>query len=408
MNNTTSPTPSTLSQPLTLPCGTTLKNRIAKAAMSETLADRHGVPTARLQRLYDTWARGGAGLLITGNVMIDHRALVEPRNVILEDPRHRPAIARWAAAAHAHHTTVFMQLNHPGRVAAAPWNRRPVGPSTIRSRSTGARRPRAMTTPEIAALVRRFAHSAQLAVDAGFDGVQIHAAHGYILSQFLAPNANTRGDRYGGDPGRRRSLLLDVIHATRETIGPTVALSVKLNCADFDRGGLSEDESLDTAVALADSGIDLLEISGGTYADPAMFGPDVSSNPHPHDYFLPYAQRLRARTKVPIMLTGGMRTAAVITQLIDTGVIDVVGLARPLAVRPDLPTRILVGDEIGPLPGPTPLGRRNADGLLQTAWHAAQLRRVANQAPASPDLDSRRTLLTTLARTLAGTITQGH
>lgn len=373
----------TAASPLTLPCGVTLPNRIAKAAMSEQLAAIDGSPSQKLTRLYSAWGRGGAGLLITGNVMIDRHAYVEPRNVTLEDDRHLDAVGNWARAGSREGAVMVMQINHPGRVAVGPLHRRPVGPSALRPQALGfnLRKPRELSLGDIAFLRRRFARTAELAVSAGFSGVQVHAAHGYLLSQFLSPVANERTDRYGGSPENRRRLLLEVIADVRAAIGPDAVVSVKLNSADFQHGGLGEDESLDVALALHEAGIDLLEISGGNYEAPAMTGVVQDSTRTREAYFLRYAESLRARTTMPLMLTGGVRTRDFIDDVLAQGAVDVIGLGRPFAVRPAIAADLLSGTSepqalpTAPhvaLPGATPL-----NSYLQLAWHAANFRRIA-------------------------------
>ncbi|MFG2177395.1 2,4-dienoyl-CoA reductase [Streptomyces abikoensis] len=374
----TDTTTTVLAEPLPLPCGAVLANRIVKAGMSEQLATRSGAPTAGLHRLYATWARSGAGLLITGNVMINRDGLVEPRNAVLDDDRALPAFTAWADAAHAGGTAVWMQINHPGRVATVPFTRRPVGPSATREPVPGynLRTPRELTAQGVQALIRDFARTAQLAIAAGFDGIQVHAAHGFLLSQFLSPLANTRDDRYGRTPAGRRRALLETVTAVREAIGPAVPVSVKLNSKDFQYGGLSETDSLDVAAALADTGIDLLEITGGNYAEPAMEG--VHHVPHQGPYFADYATKVRNRIDVPLMLTGGLRTRDTMQRLVTGGAVDAIGIARPMAFVPDYPARILAGEPEPLLPTPPrPTGYRPLDGFVQLASHNAQFHRVA-------------------------------
>lgn len=369
--------------PLTLPCGVTLPNRLAKAAMSEQLGAINGSPSQTLTRLYSAWGRGGAGLLITGNVMIDRRAYVEPRNVTLEDDRHLEAVGNWARAGSRAGAVMVMQINHPGRVAVGPLHRRPVGPSALRPQAIGfnLRKPRALSLDDIADLRRRYARTAELAVAAGFSGVQVHAAHGYLLSQFLSPIANQRDDQYGGSPENRRRLLLEVVADVRKTIGPDAVVSVKLNSADFQRRGLAESESLDVALALEQAGIDLLEISGGNYEAPAMTGVVQDSTREREAYFLRYAEDLRARSRMPLMLTGGIRTLDFINDVLAHGAVDVIGLGRPFAVQPDIAATLLAGTQEPqvlptaprlPLPGAKPI-----NSYLQLAWHAANFRRIA-------------------------------
>ncbi|MUM18921.1 NADH:flavin oxidoreductase [Mycobacterium sp. CBMA271] len=369
-----------LNETVELPCGTQLPNRIVKAGMSEQLAARDGSVTDELLRLYAIWARSGAGLLITGNVVIDRTGLVEPRNVIVDGERCIPGLRRWADTVHETGTKLWMQINHPGRVATVPFNRRPVGPAAIREPVPGfnLRKPRQLSAVEIRALVARYARSAELAVAAGFDGVQIHAAHGFLLSQFLSPLANARTDQYGGDAAGRRRMLLETVAAVRSTVGPAVAVSVKLNSGDFQHGGFTETESLDVAKALADAGVDLLEVSGGNYAVPAMEGVAHRGRAATtNGYFLDFATKVRAAIPIPLMLTGGLRTRAAMENAVAGGM-DAVGIARPMAFVPDYPARILSGELEPTLPsGPRTLGYRPVDGYLQLAAHNHQFHRMA-------------------------------
>jgi 2,4-dienoyl-CoA reductase-like NADH-dependent reductase (Old Yellow Enzyme family) len=357
-----------LSDQLKLPCGAVLANRIAKSGMSE--------------RLYATWAHSGAGLLVTGNVMINRDGLVEPRNAILDDDRALTEFKTWADTVHAGGpSALWMQINHPGRVATVPFTRRPVAPSASREPVPGynLRKPRELTGTRIQELIGCYARTAELAVAAGFDGVQIHAAHGYLLSQFLSPLANTRDDHYGQDAAGRRRALLDTVVAVREAVGPHVPISVKLNSKDFQHRGFTEAESLDVAAALADAGIDLLEISGGNYAEPAMEGVHHSGRSAVGEaYFADYAAKVRERAAVPLMLTGGLRTRDTMQRLVGDGAVDVVGVARPMAFVPDYPARILAGEPEPVLPKTLrTTGYRPLDGYLQLATHNAQFHRIA-------------------------------
>lgn len=370
----------TLATPLTLPCGATLPNRIAKAGMSEQLANRDGTPSDKLRRLYAVWARSGAGLLITGNVMVDRDALTEPGNVILDDGRALDGVRAWSSAAKEGGAHVWLQINHPGKVAATPFNRRPVAPSATRSTVPGfnLRKPRELSAADIETLISRYARTAELAVAGGFDGVQVHAAHGYLLSQFLSPEHNQREDQWGGDAKRRRRLLLDIVAAVRQAVGPTVPVSVKLNSQDFTRGGLSQDDALDVALALADEGIDLLEISGGGYEAPAMTGVlDGQRSADREGYFVDFVERLREHTRVPVMLTGGLRTPRHLEALVADGAVDVVGLARPMTFVTDYPAQVLAGQTPRLPKDPPRTGYRPADGYAELAWHGAQLHKIA-------------------------------
>jgi 2,4-dienoyl-CoA reductase-like NADH-dependent reductase (Old Yellow Enzyme family) len=400
----------TIAAPLRLPCGVELPNRLAKAAMSEQLGEIGGSPSHTLTKLYAAWGRGGAGMLITGNVMVDRRAYVEPRNVVVEDERRLDAVARWARAGSDHGSVMVMQINHPGRVAVAPLYRRPIGPSAIRPGALGfnLRKPRELSLDDVADLRVRYARTAGLAVSAGFHGVQVHAAHGYLLSQFLCPAANQRTDRYGGSPANRRRLLLEIVEAVRAAIGPDAILSVKLNSADFHKGGLTSDESLDVALALADTGIDLLEISGGNYESPAMTGVVKASTRIREAYFLQYAEQLRERSSVPLMLTGGVRSRDFMNEVLDSGAVDVLGMGRPFAVDPDIATKLLAGADGAPAAQVPRVGFRFAtpvNAYLQLAWHAAHFRRIAAGAPEPSRGGAVRTLVDAGTRVTARAMT---
>jgi 2,4-dienoyl-CoA reductase-like NADH-dependent reductase (Old Yellow Enzyme family) len=375
-----------LAAPLVLPCGATLPNRLAKSAMSEQLGDRAHAPGPELRTLYAAWSAGGAGLLVTGNVMIDRTALGEARNVVFDAASDVGAIAPWARAATAAGNHAWVQLNHPGRQAPRSLAPEPVAPSAVRV-AVGAgvfAMPRALTGAEIEDLIARFAHGARVAKEAGFTGVQVHGAHGYLVSQFLSPRTNLRTDAWGGTPERRRRFLLEVVAAIRAAVGPGFPVGVKLNSADFQRGGFDEAESMEVVLALEAAGIDLLEISGGSYEAPAMMGEARKASTVAREaYFLDYAREVRTRTRLPLMLTGGFRTAAGMAAALAEGAVDLVGLARPLAVEPDLPARLLAGTAAGA--APTRDLRVGAyDAFIDLTWHAQQLDRLGRGLAPDP------------------------
>lgn len=387
-----------LAAPLTLPCGTVLHNRLAKAAMSESLGGRSNGPTPRLDRLYAAWAAGGAALVITGNVMVDHRYLGEPRNVALDDERHLAALTTWADAGSAHGTQLWMQLNHPGRQTPRHLTRQPVAPSAVRSQAGGRAfaTPRPLTDVEVHEIVARFAATAALASRAGFGGVQVHGAHGYLVSQFLSPHTNLRTDAWGGSASARMRFPIAVVRAIRERVGPRFPIGFKLNSADFQRGGFTQEESLEVASALGDAGVSLLEISGGTYERPAMVGQAAhqrDSTRRREGYFLDYAERARAATAIPLMLTGGFRTGAAMREAVAGGAVDVVGLGRPLTVEPDLPARLLAGTAESSRVRPIAVGRRSLDGITEIAWHTHQLHRLAEGRQPALGRSARRALV---------------
>lgn len=380
-----------LAQSFQLPNGVTIKNRLVKSAMSEALGTTDHHPTLDLVRLYQRWAEGGIGLCITGNVMVDRRAIGEPNNVALEDEADLDILKKWAAAGTRQNTQLWMQLNHPGKQAPRGLNRETVSPSAIPFRPELTRffgTPRALTEPEIENIICRFGTAAGIAKKAGFNGVQIHGAHGYLVSQFLSPHHNQRNDRWGGSPENRRRFMLAVLEEIRRKVGPAFPIGIKLNSADFQRGGFTEEESLDAIRALAGVGIDLIEISGGTYEAPVMTG---SKNPKESTrrreaYFLEFAEKARKTVKTPLAVTGGFRTSLGMAQAVESGSVDLVGLARLLAVEPHLPSRLLSGAEASYPIHSIRTGIQAIDkmGMMEIAWYARQIQRMGRGQDPKP------------------------
>ncbi|WP_136249416.1 NADH:flavin oxidoreductase/NADH oxidase family protein, partial [Panacagrimonas perspica] len=335
-----------INQPLPLARGPALKNRLAKSALSEALGSADNRVTPQLVRLYRRWATSGAGLLMTGNVMIDRRAVGEPGNVVLEDDRDMARLREWAAAGSAGGSALWMQINHPGKQAPRGLNRENVSPSAVPFGPKLAPFfpvPRALTQTEIEEIVRRYGNTAALAKEAGFGGVQLHGAHGYLISQFLSPHHNRREDDWGGTAVKRRRFVIEVYREVRRRVGKDFPVGIKLNSADFQRGGFTEAESLGVIKALAKAGIDLIEISGGTYEEPAMQGLRKASSAAREAYFLEFAEKVRAQVKVPLMVTGGFRSLAGMEAPLRADALDLVGLGRILAIEPDAPARLLRG-----------------------------------------------------------------
>lgn len=379
-----------LHQPFALPHGAALPNRLAKAALSESLARRDHTPGSRIKTLYRRWSGNGAGLVVTGNVMVDRRAIGEPGNVVVEDERALDDLVEWAEIIKSDGAVAWAQINHPGRQAPRTLTPRPVAPSPIALDGSAGMfaQPRELTHEEIEDIIRRFATTAGILVRAGFDGVQIHGAHGYLVSQFLSPLANQRTDRWGGTPEKRRRFVLEVARAIRAEIGTGATMAIKLNSADFQRGGFSEDESIEVVHALAAEGIDLLEISGGTYSSAAMLGVDPSlkaSTRQREAYFLDYAHRVRAGLpSLPLMLTGGFRTAEAMNDAVASGAIDVVGLGRPLTVEPDVPGHLLDGSVTASAVRPRRSGLRLIDSLTELTAYTVQMWRMAAGVEPAP------------------------
>ncbi len=327
--------------PLTLPNGATLPNRLAKAAMEENMAVMGHLPGEHIFQLYKTWSSGGTGLLITGNVMVDHRAMTGPGGIALEANTPLKPFKKWAEAGTENGSKIWMQINHPGRQVYAAMGGQVLSPSDIalnmgkHSKLFG--KPSPMTETEILTLIQRFVTTASRAVEAGFNGIQIHAAHGYLLSQFLSPLTNKRSDRWGGSLENRARLLFDIVKAIKQTLPENIAVAVKLNSADFQRGGFDSKDALTVVKALGDLNVDLVELSGGSYESPAMQGNAADGRTLDREaYFLEFAKEIAKQTVMPIMTTGGIVRLPVAQKVLDEGV-DMVGIGRALAFSPDLP-----------------------------------------------------------------------
>ncbi|WP_339409374.1 NADH:flavin oxidoreductase/NADH oxidase family protein [Pseudomonas sp. EA_35y_Pfl2_R5] len=334
-------------QPLQLPNGTTVFNRIAKAAMEENLADPTQGPSAELLRLYQAWAEGGAGLLLTGNVMVDRRAMTGPGGVVLEDERQLDKFREWARIGRARGAQMWMQINHPGRQMQANLGQQTVAPSAVGLELGGLSKmfplPKALDESEIQDLIQRFARTAQLSEKAGFTGVQIHAAHGYLLSQFLSPLSNKRTDSWGGSLENRARLLLEVVKAVRAVVAPSFCVAVKLNSADFQRGGFDAADAKRVVQLLNELAVDMVELSGGSYEAPAMQGDARDGRTLAREaYFLEFAGEIAAVARMPVMVTGGIRRLPVVEQVLASGV-AMAGIATALAINPALPTQWQTG-----------------------------------------------------------------
>ncbi|MEO5968423.1 MAG: NADH oxidase, partial [Bdellovibrionia bacterium] len=221
-----------LAQSFKLQNGFVLRNRLVKSAMSEALGTIDNHPTPSLETLYGRWADGGIGLCITGNVMVDRRALGEPNNVVIEDEGDLALLKRWATAGSRNGTQLWMQINHPGKQAPRGLNFETVAPSPIPFRPEMTRFfgvPRELKEQEIEDIVVRFGRTAQIAKKAGFNGIQIHGAHGYLVSQFLSPHHNQRTDRWGGNATNRRRFMLEVLGEIRGQVGNQFPIGIKLN-----------------------------------------------------------------------------------------------------------------------------------------------------------------------------------
>lgn len=372
---------SELFAPLPLRSGAVLGNRIAKAAMQENLAGEGQLPDRRLRSLYRRWGAGGTGLLITGNVMVHAEALTGPAGVVLDKNAPLEPFAAWAEAGKEGGAAVWMQINHPGRQIQADmpgvvWAPSAVGVE-LGKHSSRFGKPVAMTIEQIDATVSRFALTASRAEQAGFDGVEIHAAHGYLLSQFLSPLVNRRTDAYGGSLENRARMLLEVVRAVRSVVSPSFAVAVKLNSADFQRGGFDADDARAVIGMLDPLGVDLVELSGGSYESPAMTGRPTDARTAAREaYFLDLAQDLVATSPLPLMLTGGITRRETAEKVLAGGV-EVVGMGTALAVTPDLPDRWREGREADRQMRPVTWSDKALASAAGMAQVRHQLRRIA-------------------------------
>lgn len=391
-------------EPLTLPCGSVIKNRFLKSAMSESLASVHHAPTPKLTKLYETWAKGGSGQVVTGNVMIDSKHLGEPRNLVIEDEQNLPELTKLADSGKQNDTHLWLQLNHPGKQSPILLTKEPVAPSAIPF-GPGYNRffapPRELKEVEIKKIIQRFAKAAEIGKKAGFTGVQIHGAHGYLVNQFLSPLHNQRADQWGGSLDNRMRFLIETYQAIRLNVGSSYPIGIKLNSADFMKGGFSEEDSMKVISKLSELGIDQIEISGGNYESPVFAGRITKKSTEVREaYFLEFAEMNKRITDVPIVVTGGFRTAAGMKRALDSGETDMIGLARPLAVEPNLPNRILAGENLVSSIRPIKTGIPAIDriALLEITWYEQQMERLSRGKNALPSYPPLLSLLHTIRK----------
>jgi 2,4-dienoyl-CoA reductase-like NADH-dependent reductase (Old Yellow Enzyme family) len=387
--------PPSLATPLKLARGQVIKNRFFKAPMSEQLADRSHNPTPQLDQVYRTWAQGGSGLVVTGAIIVDRRFVAEPKNVVLDQQTDREALRRWASAGKENDTRLWAQLMHPGKQIPTLVHPEPIGPSAIPLDLDGFNTPRAVSHEEILELIEMFANAAELAKQGGFDGVQIHAAHGFLCTQFLSPLHNQRSDQWGGSLENRMRFTREIYKTIRQRVGECFPIGVKLNSADFQRGGLSEEESMQVVAQLEQDGVDLLEISGGTLESRIMFDGEWGKDKHKvkvkastqsrEAYFMDYAHEVRRVTNIPVVLSGGFRTAVGMQAALDGDATDMVGIARPMVMYPDLPNKIMHNPEYEALVQKhisTGVQWLDDLALMDVTWYQNQLQRIgSNKSP---------------------------
>lgn len=387
----------TIFDSLTLKTNTTIKNRFVKAAMSETLGDSKYQPTEQTISLYQAWANGGTGLLITGNVMVDRNARGEFGNIVVDHNQNYNLLKKWAQAGTTNDTKIFLQLNHPGKQSPKTITKQPVAPSAVPmtgSNSFAFNSPRALSHAEIKQIIAKFVDAAVIAQQTGFSGVEIHAAHGYLLNQFLSPHDNQRSDEYGGSLENRMRVITEIYQGIREKVGRNFPIALKINSSDFRPDGFSEEDSLKVIQKMDQLGIDLIEISGGNYENPKMQGIGKGA------FFIDYAQKVKQTIKTPIIVTGGFNTANGMESAIQNNETDFIGLARPLVMVPDLPNQLKWGNFTSVKLNHLTTGSKKLDkkvgSLIGLSFYQQQMSRIAEGKKVQPTTNAWCALLFSL------------
>jgi 2,4-dienoyl-CoA reductase-like NADH-dependent reductase (Old Yellow Enzyme family) len=319
-----------------------LPNRIIRSATAERLANPDGRPTPRLQELYQELAQGGVGLIITGHMYVHPSGKAHEEMIGIYDDHLIPDLALLADTVHSKGGRIAVQLNHGGMKCNQSILSEVLGPSIVDHEFV--RTPtKALTLSEIADLAQAYGQAAKRAKTAGFDAVQIHGAHGYLISQFLSPLTNRRSDRYGGEIKDRIRFLQDVCQAIRKQVGPEYPVLIKLGMLDGIPGGLNVEESVDVVAALGRMGINGIEISGGFDTRPRLNIQKGIRSEEREAYFLPMARTARRVTSLPIILVGGFRSRKVMERTLQDGHVDFISLCRPLISEPDLPMKFQRG-----------------------------------------------------------------
>jgi 2,4-dienoyl-CoA reductase-like NADH-dependent reductase (Old Yellow Enzyme family) len=365
-----------LRQPLELRCGVTLKNRLAKSAMSDSLGNGEGDPTKEQIRLYERWAEGGVALSFIGEVQGDPRFPEKPGNLVLGEYSNHQMLQSLANRGAKGNAQLWVQLGHAGALAHAPISS-PKGPSALNVEGLQCTE---MPAAEINKLPDLYARTATRARQAGFGGVHIHAGHGFLLSQFLSPLFNHRNDEYGGSISSRCRILLEVIEVVRHAVGPSYPIGVRINSTDQIEGGLTDVEALQVVRLLDETSIDLIDVSGGTYFP----GAKASSNtPGRGPYFLEFARLAKSATQIPLMVTGGFKKRDHAISALASGHVDVVGMGRALILNPELANAWL-GDEGG---DPVYPKFESATPGSVTAWYTMKLTELGEDREITSELD---------------------
>jgi 2,4-dienoyl-CoA reductase-like NADH-dependent reductase (Old Yellow Enzyme family) len=322
--------------------GLELPNRLVRSATAEFLADADGRPLPKLQALYRELARGGVGLITTGHMYIDPSGKAHEHMMGVYSDELTPGLAELADAVHAEGGRIAGQINHGGMQCSRKTVEEAIAPSTIQA--SFLRQPaRAMTLAELELLIDAYAQAARRVKQAGFDALQIHGAHGYLISQFLSPFVNKRSDQWGGDLDGRMHFLRAVCQAVREQVGPDYPVFIKLGVMDGVEGGLTLGEGVQIVAALGSMGLDAVEISIGVGGATGTSIRKGIKSQEDEGYFRPWAHAARPATQLPIILVGGFRSRSVMEDVLASGDADFISLCRPLICEPDLPERLRLG-----------------------------------------------------------------
>ena len=365
-----------LDTPLILPCGAVLKNRLVKSAISDSLGDGAGNPTKAQVRLYKRWAEGEIALSIIGEVQVDPRFPEKPGNLVLDAYSDQKALKNLTTQASIEGAHIWPQLGHAGALSHSPISQ-PKGPSRL---SIEGLQCAGMSIEEVEQLSEQYANAAALAKKVGFTGVQIHAAHGFLLSQFLSPLFNHRKDQYGGSINARCKIIIDILARVRDRVGPDFPIGIKLNSSDQLQGGLSQIEALKVIKLLNQTSLDLIEISGGTYFPGATACSDKSSN---QPYFIDFSKLAKTMTKIPLVVTGGFKKQNQAIAALKQGSADMIGLARATVLNPNLTKDWLRGEAKNPA---YPRFNQTQPGGV-TAWYTLRLTALAHDDETNFDID---------------------
>jgi 2,4-dienoyl-CoA reductase-like NADH-dependent reductase (Old Yellow Enzyme family) len=326
--------------------GMRLANRFIRSATWEGLAETDGTVTSKLIDMMVELAKGEVGLIISGHAYVRPEGQVSPRQLAVYGERFLHGLQNMVRAVHSQRGKIALQLAHGGcRASSELSGLIPVGPSTVEQ--TGQLICRMATLEDIASVASAFAQAAELAKQAGFDAVQIHAAHGFLLSQFLSPAFNKRSGEYGGELANRARLLLEIVHGVRGAVGPDYPILIKINSKDFLDDGMSCAEAVEISGWLEQASIDAIEFSGGTAISPERFlpvRPGILKTPEQEVYYRKAARLYKQKVTIPLILVGGIRSYGVAEELVRDGTADYISMSRPLICEPGLVKRWREGD----------------------------------------------------------------